>query len=301
VVLYLSSLAEGLPDHVGSLVVVLDPAEVADPAGFREALAWLAENTWSNWVKYLVLDDRLKPQTAGVEEVSKRASKQVMYQSPEEFEARIRDALQNDVSLSPDLRRRYTAMLGGFALSRKNHDAAAEAYRRQIELIRLDGVPAEEAQAHYCLGNVMLARRDLPAAEEAYARALELALAHQQTQLMGLVLTQLGVVLARQGRAEEAEESFRVARQAARNTNTPPLEAFALDNQAQSFLAAGDNAAAERCWKESLAVYDGITSDALPDVKEAGRKDILMKLEMLSQHTRRPQRLAAMLTPGGGV
>src|SRR5207248_7045002 len=49
VVLYLSSLAEGLPNHVGSLVVLLDPAEVTDAKGFRDALAWLAGHTWSAW------------------------------------------------------------------------------------------------------------------------------------------------------------------------------------------------------------------------------------------------------------
>ena len=37
VVMYLSALAESLPDHVGSLVVVLDPKKVEDPPEFRKA------------------------------------------------------------------------------------------------------------------------------------------------------------------------------------------------------------------------------------------------------------------------
>jgi tetratricopeptide (TPR) repeat protein len=301
VVLYLASLAEGLPDHFGSLVMLLDPAEVADAKQFCKALAWLADNTWSAWVKYLVLDDRLSPRTAGLEELSKRASLQVMYLPPAEIEARVRQKVAAGHNLAPDMLRRYTAMLAGFAIARKDFDAAADASRRQIDLIRKAGAPpAEEAPAQYCLGNALLGKQDFPAAEEAYARALELALAHQQPQLMGLVLTQLGIALHRQGRADEAAKSFRVARETARNVGMPPLEAFALDTQAQCLLADKDAAGAERCWKESLAVYDGITSDAFPDVRDAGRKDILGKLERLYKGTRQPGRWADLVKARGG-
>src|SRR5262249_42512126 len=86
VILYLCALAEGLPNHVGSLVVLLDPSEVTDAKGFRDALAWLAGNTWSAWVKLLVIDDRVKPRTKGVEELHKRAGVQTFYLPPEEIE-----------------------------------------------------------------------------------------------------------------------------------------------------------------------------------------------------------------------
>lgn len=302
VVLYLSSLSEGLPDHVGSLVVLLDPAEVSDPKEFRRALAWLAENTWSVWVKYLVLDDRLKPHTAGLEESANRTSRQVMYATPEEFEKQVRRKVKvGGHNLEPKKLRGYIGMLAGFAIARGDYAAAIDTFRQQLDLIRKDGADSEETTAQYCLGNALLANRDYPAAEEAYVRSLELAIANQQHQLMGLVLTQLGVALQRQGRTEEATESFRVARESARNTNTPPLEAFALDNQAKCFLEAGDSREAERCWKEALTVYDGITSDAFPDVREAGQKDIMIKLEQLYKNTRQPHRLAELLTARGGV
>src|SRR5262249_13407875 len=116
--LYLSALAEGLPDHVGSLVVVLDPKEVLDAAGILEAPAWLAESTWSPWVKYLVIDDRLEPRTTGLGERNKRIATQTFYLPPEEFERRLREAVDTDASLPPNVRRQYTGMLGGFALAR---------------------------------------------------------------------------------------------------------------------------------------------------------------------------------------
>jgi tetratricopeptide (TPR) repeat protein len=211
----------------------------------------------------------------------------------------VRKAVETDATLPPNVRRQYTAMLAGFALAHKDYAAAAEGYRQQIALTRLDDAPSEEAQAHYCLGNVMLGQRDFAAAQDEYARALELAMTHQQPQLMALVLTQLGVALAAQGEAEDAAASFRVARQTARNLQTPPLEAFALDTQAQSLTDAGDAAAAERCWKEALAVYDGITADAFTDVREAGRKDILMKLEQLYKTARQPGRWADLVAARG--
>ena len=180
-------------------------------------------------------------------------------------------------------------MLGGFALAREDFDLAAECYSQQAELTQLDGVPGEEAQAHYCLGNVRLYQGDYPAAEQAYARALDLSLVQNQQQLTGLVLTQLGIVLRRQDRPEEAAESFRVARETARNARLTPMIAFTLDAEAKSHLDYGNIREAERCWKEALAIYDSMTGDAVPDIRDAGRNDILHKLGELHQN---------MLSPG---
>src|SRR5262249_31505837 len=158
---------------------------------------------------------RLEPRTTALGERNKQIATQTFYLPPEEFERRLREAVDTDASLPPNVRRQYTGMLGGFALAREDFDLAAECYSQQAELTQLDGVPGEEAQAHYCLGNVRLYQADNPAAEEAYARALELSLQNNQTQLTGLVLTQLGIVLRRLARSEEAAEAFRVARETA--------------------------------------------------------------------------------------
>jgi hypothetical protein len=74
--------------------------------------------------------------------------------------------------------------------------------------------------------------------------------------------------------------------------------AFALDTEAQCHAEAGDNGAAERCWKEALAVYDGMTGDAITDMRDAGRNDILRKLDALHDDIRRPGWSPACCPPG---
>ena len=151
---------------------------------------------------------------------------QAFYLPPEEFERRLRDAVMHDGSLPPNVRRQYTGMLGGFALAREDYALAAECYAQQAELTQLDGVPGEEAQAHYCLGNVRMAQGDYAAAEAAYARSLELALANRQRELTGLVLVQLGTAPpARPARRGGREFPHRPGDGPRRDV--PPMVAFA--------------------------------------------------------------------------
>ena len=298
VVLYLCSMAELLPDHVGSLVVVLDPEAVDDPVGFRKALAWLADKTWSPWVKYLVIDDRANPTTAGLEELSKKVGRQSLHLTPAEMEKRITAAVATDAGLSLTERRQYTGMLGGFALARKDHPAALKAYQDQLALARLEGSPVAVAPVLYSVGNAHLAAGDLVAAEAAFAESLGLALEHKLDALRPLLLTQLAMTLSRAGRAEQAEQSFALARRACRELNSPPTEAYALDCQAQCYVRLKKPAEAERCWKDALAVYQGITSDAMRDVRASGLADIRHKLEHFYKDTRQPDKLAALKAGG---
>ncbi len=298
VTLYLSSLAEALPDDAGSVVLVLDPDGVADAAGFRASLAWLAKHLWSAWAKVLVLDDRLMPETAGIEALTDRIGVQTFHLPADEFERQLREAVRSDGSLSATARRQYTGMLGGFALARSDYALAAECYSQQVELTALDGVPNETAQARYCLGNVRLAEQDFAAAEAEYAAALEVALANDQTSLAGLVLTQLGVALSRQDQPEGAAECFRVARDACRVVGLVPLLAFALDAEADCHRRAKAWAEAERCWGEALAVYAGITAAEFADVRQAGRQDVQHKLDALAKEARRGGRVG-LFSRGG--
>lgn len=285
VTLYLSTMAERLPDHVGSLVVVLDPQEVKDAPAFRKALAWLADNTWSRWVKYLVLDERLNPQTAELERLSKRVGRQSIYLSPTDMERRVSEAVAFDPMMSLRERGQYTGMLAGFALARKDYDAALQAYRDQLALARFEKRPAEEAPILYGIGNAFLAKGELAKAENAFGDSLNLVLELQLDALKPLVLTQLGISLARQNKPE-AELSFFLARDAAQRLPSPPTEAYTLDCQAQCFVQMRRHSDAERCWKEAIMVYEGITSDVMQDIRNAGLADIRHKLEHFYKDTK---------------
>jgi tetratricopeptide (TPR) repeat protein len=278
-----AALADALPANVGSLVFVLAPDRVGDPEGYRAAARFLADRTPTRWLKYLVIDDRKQLALAGIEGECPRAGAQDFHITPEEIESRTRADLERGFGLSPAEKRQYMALLAGFAFARKEYDDALRLQNRWLEMLGPDDPAAEAANAHYNLGNTHLARKEYPAAEAAFGKALEIALDRQVDGLVPVILTNLGVTLLRQGRTEQARESFRVARDACKAQNMRPVEAHVLDCQAMTFEADGRPAEAERCWKEALAVYDGMSAETFDAARENGRADILEKLDRLSR------------------
>src|SRR5262249_50332451 len=63
---YAAALAEALPASVGSLVLVLAPDRVEDTEGYRAAARFLADETPSRWLKYLVIHGRKQPALVGI-------------------------------------------------------------------------------------------------------------------------------------------------------------------------------------------------------------------------------------------
>ncbi|HJZ54464.1 MAG TPA: tetratricopeptide repeat protein [Gemmataceae bacterium] len=289
-----SLFANALPEEVGAVVFLIDPADVTNPAGYRKALRFLAEQTPSEWVKYVVLDDRLKGHTAELVKQMPKVGVQSMYLAPEEMEKRVKWALTTGIGVTAAERRAYTGLLAGFALSRKEHDAALTLQREQLEMTRTDGTPAERAGVHYNLGNVQLARKDYPAAVEAFGAGLQFALDAGLTPFIPVILTNLGVAFFHAGDAKKTAACFEIARLYCRQLNQPPVEAHVLDCMARCHLAANRPAEAEGCWKEALAVYDRITAGPLKFARDGGRKDILAKLEHHYQSTHQEGKLAGL-------
>jgi hypothetical protein len=80
-------IAEGLPDHVGSLTFVLEPEEVRDPANWERGIRYLADRTASRWLKFIILEPRLDPLLADLREHPKVAT-ELFWLSPAEIERR---------------------------------------------------------------------------------------------------------------------------------------------------------------------------------------------------------------------
>jgi tetratricopeptide (TPR) repeat protein len=280
---YAAALADALPANVGSLVLVLAPDHIGDAEGYRAAARFLAERTPTRWLKYLVIDGRKQPALAGIEGECPRAGIQDFHITPEEIETRTRADLERGFGLSPEEKRQYMALLAGFAFARKEYDDALRLQKRWLEMLGPNDPAAEAANAHYNLANTHLARKEYPAAEEAFGQALEIALDRQVDGLVPVVLTNLGVTLFRQGRREQALESFRLARDACKAQNLRPVEAHVLDCQAATHEADGQPAEAERCWKEALAVYDDMSAETFAAARASARADILEKLDRLSR------------------
>jgi tetratricopeptide (TPR) repeat protein len=286
--------ANALPEELGAVAFLIDPAKVADPAGYRRALQYLAEETPSQWVKYLVLDDRLARTT---EELSKELPKtevQSFYLPPAELEKRIKWRLATGVGVGPVQQRIYTGLLGSFALSRKEHDEALKLSQEQLKLTQPTGTPNDLAAVHYNIGNVHLAKKDYPAAAESFTQALELAMKVGLTAIVPSILCNLGITLFHGGAGEQAARCFATARTYCQKLNLRPTEAHVLDTTARCHAQAGRPAEAETCWNEALAKYDEITDPNMAFARNGGRKLILMMLEQHYQGTKDLGKLAAI-------
>lgn len=276
-----TGFADNLPDHAGAMVFVMDPQSVSDAEGYYDAVTRMATQTPSAWVKYLVIDHRLDPLLAGIDRRTECAGHQTFYLAPAEIEARVKSAADEPHRYTRPEQRQHLALLAGFAFGRKAYEEAAELHQRAHEIALDEGAPQPVANIKYNLGNTRLAQGELEAAETLFCEAIELCLDNRIDALLPLVLVNLGVVLHRQQRVEEAAQSFQVARENFKAQNQLPGEAHALDCLVSMHQAEKQYDRAEEAWRECLALYNGITSDAFEDVRRAGAADIRQKLERL--------------------
>jgi tetratricopeptide (TPR) repeat protein len=289
----LAMFANALPEDVGAVVLVLDPSEVKAAAEYRRVLAHLKAKTPSEWVKYIVIDDRLNGSTVELVMRDDTVQAQSMHLPPAEIERRAKLALAVGAVTAAE-RVAYTGLLASFAASRKEHAAALALYRQQFDLVTQTGTPGELASAHYNLGNAHLALSDHTAAAKAYSDGLALALSADLPAFVPMILTNLGVTLFQGGAPDKAVECFTTARVYAQRLNQPPTEAHILDSLAKCHALAGRHADAERCWTEALAAYDKISAPPLAYARDGGKKLIHLQLEQHYAKTRQADKLAAV-------
>jgi tetratricopeptide (TPR) repeat protein len=287
-VAYAGGLADAFPETFGALVLILAPERVADPEKFRAAIHFLAKETPTPWLKYIIVDDRANPALTDMEKENPHVWVQTFHIAPEEIESQAKEDLARG-GLDPAERRQYLALLGGFAYARRQYDEAQRLQQEWLDALGAEGAPSETANACYNLGNTQLARKDYAAAELTYGRALELALDHNLGALAPMVLTNLGVTLYHQERLEQALQAFTVARQTCQAQGLRPAEAHVLDCLARTHEAGGKFEEAGAAWTEALAVYDSMSSETFAQAREGGRADILAKLERLAEATKKAE------------
>jgi len=278
---YASSLAESLPERVGSLVFVLAPDEVADLANFRKSIAFIAENIRSDWLKFLVFDLRTAPMLDGLEREHAKIGVQTLYLAPEEIERRVREDLESPAALAPAERRQYKGLLAGFAFSNRRYDEAAQLQRAWASEAERDGAPGDAASAHYNLGNTLLAQNAWPDAIAAFSKACELSIENKLVGLAPFAYANLGIALHRNGEFAQAFASLKVARDMFKAQNHRAGEAYVVDVLGQMYALDGRKAEAEKSWRYCLSLYEGMTSPTFGDLRASGSKDVLEKLQQL--------------------
>jgi tetratricopeptide (TPR) repeat protein len=293
-------LADAMPESVGSLVLILDPTEVNDPQGYRRAMTFLADNTVSPWVKYVILDRRQQPVLKHMELKSDRSQVQIFHFSAEKIEKDLRASLADKAGCSLEEKRQWMALLAGFVFHHKDYAGAQKLQEECLALAEAAGDAGEQAMVSYNLGNTHFHKGDFQAAEACYGSAIEVALGNELDNFLPLALTNLGLTLHRQKKASEAFHSLEIARTAWQAQGYPASEAYALDCQAELCQADKKNEEAERCWRGALALYDGMNSEGMQEFGESGRANIVRKLEQHFQATKQHRKLDE-LKRGGGI
>ncbi|MCP4662114.1 MAG: tetratricopeptide repeat protein [bacterium] len=293
---YVSDVADRLPEAIGSYVLIMDPEEVTDGEGFKGVVLHLAEHTTSDRAKFLILDDRRRALLADVDTLTERAGSQTFYMSPEEIEKQVRDDLEGGKSLSPGEKRQYTAMLGAFASSNQRLDEAEKHQKDAVRMADEDGSPAEQANACYNLGNTYSKQGLAEPALECFHRAVQICLEAEINPLLAMALTNLGITLYSLRKTDQALETIDAARNTFDGINNKPGEAYALDCKAHILALIGRRDEAEQTWLEALAVYEGITSNVMEDVREAGSKQIIEKLKNFYEFTGQKSKLENLRT-----
>jgi tetratricopeptide (TPR) repeat protein len=273
--------AESLPDSAGSVAFVIEPRQVDDPAGFVRSIGFLAEKVRSHWLKFIVLDQRLAPRLTKLAGSQEGVGLQTFWCSPQELQTRLDAMLAvHRTSASPEACR-VRAMAAAVAFANKDYPKALALQQGLLNGARAGGTPADQARAAYGLGNTLLAAGQAEAAAETFMQACQLCAAHGLNELAPMAYTNLGVALHRLGDFDQAFAALRVGSTFYRAQGNLPGEAFVCDNLALIYQELGRPADAEKVWRYALARYDSIANPAMKDVREAGRTDVLAKLERL--------------------
>jgi tetratricopeptide (TPR) repeat protein len=288
---YLSSVADDLPDFLGVYAILIDPDEIHDPRDYEEAIYFLASNTRSKRVKYIVLDQRSKPLLDEFDRYGDRISIQVFRFSPEQIEKQLKDDLNHNSSLSAVERRQYTALMASFAVSRKDYREAERIQREVLSESLKVGNPGEQAVAYYNLGNTYISMEAFDLAEDCFTRSGELCIETGSDLLLAMSLTNLGIALHRQGFSGDAISSLDSACRIFRATNNHIGAAHCLDHKASICAETGYKNRAEKSWLEALAIYEALKGDALKEVSRAGRDDIIGKLNRFFKKTGQPHKV----------
>lgn len=268
-------LASALPDQVGSLLFVLVPEQVEDGEGWIRSVRFLADGVTSRWLKFLIVEERQQPLTQVLADHPRILSR-VFWLSPEEIAGRAEGDLNHP---DPEIRRRGQVTVGLMAFGLKDYDKAEKAQRIALDQAVGTRDALEIALALYNLGNTLLAAERHEEAVGTFAHAADGCIHHKLDRLAPMVYTNLGVALYRAEDVQQALASLKVARDMFHAQRNVPAEAHVYDTLAMLYHADERRDEAERAWRCALALYEGITNPAMGKVREAGRQDILGKLD----------------------
>ena len=157
-------------------------------------------------------------------------------------------AAQSD---DPCVQARALTKLAGVYRSRSDWDIALEWARRAQEIARASGDHAIACEAIVAEGNVLMCRGDFDAATTLFEALLQTTL---DSRLRGVVLQNLGSILAQQGQLGAAERAFAESYGYFRQSGYRRGEAIALNNYGRVALDRRDIRLAEKSLEDALSI-----------------------------------------------
>jgi tetratricopeptide (TPR) repeat protein len=154
---------------------------------------------------------------------------------------------------SEDLRVQARALtkLAGVYRSRSDWDVALDWARRAQEAARASGERSIECDAIVAEANVLMCRGEFAAATAVFESLLATEL---DSRLRGVVLQNLGSILAQQGQLDAAERAFAESYGYFRQAGYRRGEAIALNNYGRVALDRGNIELSERSLEDALAL-----------------------------------------------
>jgi tetratricopeptide (TPR) repeat protein len=278
------TVVAAFPKDSGSMLIILDPGAIPDPAGFAGGIKALVAAAQHEKTKFLLLDVGSAPELTKLREAGAAFTGQDFQLNPVAIEKQVKADLASG-KLNDAEKRQYTAMAGSFAFANRNLDEATKYQTEAVKLAEQNGDPADTAVALYNLGNTHLKAQRLPDAEKTFERAAELALEADRKNLLGMTLLNLGVTYSRQGRIDDAVKTLDVGRQAFAAEAQLPGEIHALDTKAAALFEAKKNPEAEAAWREALLLVLNIKNPDMAELKKSTRDDLFDKLERFYKAT----------------
>lgn len=263
------------------LLLVVEPAPLEDASLYGLSMLALAAAAASPRVRWVLLD----PSGGAALPVLSERERPVLHArlevTPDAMESGVNARLA-DPSLPPLERFRFTLVLAGFALSRRDFDHALTLQDGALGMAQAMKSPAEEATALLSVGHTFYSSERWEDARKAFTRATELAMDAERDPLAAQALTNLGHTQLCVGEHAEAETCYRTAGDWFGRMGALLQAAHAMTWLGEALRRQSRFNEAEEAWRDVVARYDALGPD-FEAASRVGRAEVVERLARMRE------------------
>jgi tetratricopeptide (TPR) repeat protein len=197
-----------------------------------------------------------------------------------------------DPALPPLERFRFTLVLAGLALSRRDFGQALTLQDEAVGMARTMNAPAEEATAFLSVGQTFYTAGRWEDARRSFSRAAELAMDAERDALAAQALTNLGHAQLCAGELTEAEVCYRTAADWLERLGALLQAVHGHTWLGEALRRQGRFVEAEQQWRAVVARYDAFGPD-FEAATRVGRAEVIERLARLREQLGQQEAAAA--------